>query len=163
MRKKKRVDAEKVRVVVGGSAGASGAGASQQIISDLERKIRSIEDDVKELQNSNTQLNNELAQMKNDLTQVRTQAPAPLHTDNPVREWKRRACEEVLGLTAPVGKAPLVKAKAKNSYSCHDPSCTFKNRMNCLDTYIKHVKDKHDFNIRDSNHTIVLRNTYLPR
>ena len=46
-----------------------------------------------------------------------------LHTDNPVREWKRRACEEVLGLTAPVGKAPLVKAKANNSYSCHDLSC----------------------------------------
>ena len=162
---KKRVDAEKARVVVGGSAGASGAGASQQIISDLERKITRIEDDVKELQSKNTQLNNELNQAKNEIAQVRSQAPAaPLHTNNPVREWKRRACEEVLGLTAPAGKAPLVKATANNSYSCCVPTCTFfTNRRNCLDTYIKHLKDKHQINMRDVNLSIALRNTYLPR
>ena len=58
--------------------------------------------DVKELKAKNTQLIDELTQLK---PQVRSQAPAPANTDNAVSEWKRRACEEVLG-SAPVGKPP---------------------------------------------------------
>ena len=90
------------------------------------------------------------------------QAAAPLQTD-PVREWKRKACEEVLGLTAPAGKAPLVKARANNSYSCFDLACTFTNRTNCLDTYIKHLNDRHSFNIRDKSHSVAHRDAHLPR
>ena len=164
---KKRVAAERARVAVGGSTGPSGvsqqvSGVPQQVIRDLERAIRKIEDDVKELQSKNLQMKNEITQLQTELGQLRTQAPAPPHTDD-VRDWKRRACEEVLELTAPAGRAPLVKARANHSYSCYNPACTFTNRTNCLDTYIKHLNDKHSFNIREKNHTIAVRDTYLPR
>ena len=36
-------------------------------------------------------------------------------TWNPVREWKRRACKEVLGVVAPPGHAP----DARNRQSIH--------------------------------------------
>ena len=79
-----------------------------------------MEDDVKELETQNSRIKIEFTQLKNELAQLRTQAPAaPFQTD-PVREWKRKACKEVLGLTAPAGKAPLVKARANHSYNCYD-------------------------------------------
>ena len=67
----------------------------------------------------NSSLKIEVTQLKDELTQLRNRAPAPPQTD-PVRDWKRRACEEVLELTAPAGKAPLVKARTNHSYSCFD-------------------------------------------
>ena len=36
-----------------------------------------------------------------------------------------------------VSKAPLVKARANRASSCYDPTCSYKNRTNCLDAYIK--------------------------
>ena len=57
-----------------------------------------------------------------------------------VLEWKHTACE-VFKVYAPPGKAPLVKARATHAYSCYDPTCSHKNRTNCLDTYIKHLLD----------------------
>ena len=51
-------------------------------------------------------------------------------------EWKRRACEEVLGLKAPQGRAPMCKETAKNKYSCLDLNCNYKDRTFRLDTYI---------------------------
>ena len=169
---KVRVDAERARVAVGvgsshgGSQQVSGgsqqvSGVSQQVIRDLEIKITRIEDNVKDLENENTRIKNELIQLRTQVAQS-AQVPAPPHTGNDVRDWKRRACEEVLELTAPPGRAPLVKAKANHRYNCYDSSCTFQNRTNCLDTYIKHLNDKHSFNIRDTSHTIALRDTYLP-
>ena len=59
--------------------------------------------------------------------------PTPA-TDN-VQQWKRLACEELLKVFAPPRKAPLVKARANHAYSCYDPTCSYKNRTNCLDTY----------------------------
>jgi len=38
-------------------------------------------------------------------------------TWNPIREWKRRACE-VLGVVAPPGHAPECLKPAENSYDC---------------------------------------------
>ena len=87
------------------------------------------------------------------------QGPA-LQINNSVRDWKRRACEEVLELTAPPGRAPLVKVKVNHRYHCYDPTCTYQNRINCLDTYIQHLKDKHSFNIRNTSHSIAVRDTY---
>ena len=77
-------------------------------------------------------------------------------------EWKRIACEELLKVYAPPGKAPLVKARANHAHSCHDPTCSYKNRTNCLDTYIKHLLDTHKVNIKKSL-TVVHRNIFLPR
>ena len=168
---KTRVDSEKRRVALDSSHGgpSSQGGTSlnvsgtsqrdQQTIKDLETAITKIKDDVKELQDENTRLKNDIIQLRNNIAQ----APAPPQIDNPVRDWKRRACEEVLELTAPPGRAPLVKAKANHRYHCHDLTCTFQNRTNCLDTYIKHLQDKHNFNIRETTHTVAQRDTYLPR
>jgi len=39
---------------------------------------------------------------------------------NPVREWKRRACEQVLGVVAPPGCALECQKPALNSYDCFD-------------------------------------------
>ena len=58
-----------------------------------------------------------------------------------VQQWKRIACKEVLKVFAPPGKAPLVTARAACAYSCYDTRCSYKNRTNCLDTYIKHLLD----------------------
>ena len=83
----------------------------QQIINDLETAISKIKDDVEKLQDENTQLRTDLTLLRNNIAQI-GQGPA-LQINNPVRDWKRRACEEVLELTAPPGRAPLVKVKAK--------------------------------------------------
>ena len=41
-------------------------------------------------------------------------------TWNPVREWKRRACVEVLGVVAPPAHSPECQKPAVNSYDCFD-------------------------------------------
>ena len=47
-------------------------------------------------------------------------------TWNPVREWKRRACE-VLGVVVPPGHAPECLKPAENSYDCFNKG-TFPHR-----------------------------------
>ena len=59
------------------------------------------------LENSNDQIKNKLTQLRAQGAEG-AQGPAPPDTDD-VREWKRRACEEVLELTAPAGKAIVVQ------------------------------------------------------
>ena len=63
---------------------------------------------------------------------------------------------------APPGKALLVTARAACAYSRYDTRCSYKNRTNCLDTYIKHLLDNHDVNIRDKSMTVARRNEFLP-
>jgi len=53
---------------------------------------------------------------------------------NPVREWKRKACEEVLGVVAPPGRAPLYQKPAVHSFDCFDPTCTYRRKKCRLDT-----------------------------
>ena len=71
-----------------------------------------------------------------------------------VQQWKRLACKEVLKVFAPPGKAPLVKTRAVSPYSCYNTRCSYKNRTNCLDTYIKHLLDNHEVYIRDKSLTV---------
>ena len=86
--------------------------------------------------------------MQHKLPDVRAPSQSfPAPPDNPVREWKRRACEKVLVLKAPPGRAPLCKATSKNKYSCFDPNCNYKDRTFRLDTYIRHLKTTHHFKI----------------
>jgi len=82
---------------------------------------------------------------------------------NPVSEWKRKACEEVLGVMAPPGRAPLCQKPAVHAFDCFDSTCTYKRKKCRLDTYIKHVLDRHKFNIRSMSVEVEKQNEYLPR
>ena len=57
----------------------------------------------------------------------------------------------IQGLEVSSEKAPPTKVKAKVRYNCFDPNCNFKNRDSPLDTYVKHLNDKHNINMRHEN------------
>ena len=73
------------------------------------KKNKKKEDRIKELEGENKDVDVE---------------PTPA-TDN-VQQWKRLACEELLKVFAPPGKAPLVTARAVCAYSCYDTRCSYK-------------------------------------
>ena len=50
---------------------------------------------------------------------------------NPVREWKRKAFEEVLGVMAPPGRAPLCQKPAVHSFD-----------YMCVSTLLAHIDVK---------------------
>ena len=65
-----------------------------QLRTQAPAAIRSMEDYLKELETQNSRTEIEVTQLKNELAQLRTQAPAAPFQTVPVREWKRKACEE---------------------------------------------------------------------
>lgn len=79
-----------------------------------------------------------------------------------VRQWKRRACN-ILGVVAPPGYAPPTTTPATTPYDCFDTNCTYKQKKFRLDTYIQHIRVKHNFNIRSERHNQQERDKYLPR
>ena len=89
--------------------------------------------------------------------EVQTQAQA----QSDIVKWRRRGCV-IQGLEVHPDKAPPTRCKAKFTYNCFDEHCSFKNRDLALDSYIKHLKDKHHKNIRDLKMTETERNLYLP-
>ena len=75
-------------------------------------------------------------------------------------KWRKLGCV-IQGLEVSE-KAPPTKVKAKVRYNCFDPNCNFKNRDSPLDTYVKHLNDKHNINIRDTKMNPTDRDRYLP-
>ena len=122
-------------------------------------RIKELEQKLKKLEDKNEKLEGRVKHIESENKDVDV-VPTPV-TDN-VQQWKRIACEEVLKVFATHGKAPLVKATANHAYSCYDTRCSYENRTNCLDTYIKHLLDNHNVNVRDKSLTVAHRNEFLP-
>ena len=102
------------------------------------------------------------------LAQAEAQAQVQAQTEEQLAEqkahivkWRRRGCE-IQGLEVDPSRAPPSRLKAVFRYNCFDSNCSFKNRDLALDSYIKHLIDRHHKVIRDVRMTEDERNRYLP-
>ena len=153
---------------------------------EAERAVEPLKSEIKDLKAAIEELKHELAELKVQQAQASAQVPAqaqlqahastqPLaqaqvqaQTEEQLAEqkahivkWRRRGCE-IQGLEVDPSRAPPSRLKAVFRYNCFDSNCSFKNRDLALDSYIKHLIDRHHKVIRDVRMTEDERNRYLP-
>ena len=129
----------------------------------IDQAVRPLDQEIAMLKGKVSRLENEIRGLKVEplvqgQAQAQVQAQVQVEGKEDIVKWRKLPCV-IQDLEVFPEKAPPTKVKAKIRY---DSNCKFKNRDSPLDTYVKHLNNKHNINIRGTKMNPTDRDRYLP-